>query len=59
MIYLNGDFEGGGTEFKTAIITPQEGAALVFPHKVPQQGMAIISGIKYVLRTDVMYRRAQ
>ena len=59
MIYLNGDFEGGGTEFKTEIITPQEGAALVFPHKLPHQGMAVVSGIKYVLRTDVMYRRSQ
>lgn len=58
MIYLNDDFEGGATEFKTEFIVPQEGAALVFPHKLPHQGTEVISGIKYVLRTDVMYRRA-
>jgi prolyl 4-hydroxylase len=58
MIYLNDDFEGGATEFKTEFIKPQEGAALVFPHKLPHQGTAIVTGNKYVLRTDVMYRRA-
>ncbi|WP_223164593.1 2OG-Fe(II) oxygenase [Massilia rubra] len=59
MIYLNGDFEGGDTEFKTEFIKPQQGAALVFPHKLPHQGTEVIDGLKYVLRTDVMYRRAQ
>jgi hypothetical protein len=59
MIYLNGGFEGGDTEFKTEFIRPQEGMALVFPHKLPHQGVEIISGTKYVLRTDVMYRRTQ
>jgi hypothetical protein len=57
LIYLNADFEGGETEFKTERIKPQAGAALVFPHKLPHQGNEIVSGIKYVLRTDVMYRR--
>jgi prolyl 4-hydroxylase len=59
MIYLNGGFEGGDTEFKTEFIKPQEGTALVFPHKLPHQGAALISGTKYVLRTDVMYRRVE
>jgi len=56
IIYLNGDFEGGETEFKTEFIKPESGTALVFPHKLPHQGAEIISGTKYVLRTDVMYR---
>jgi prolyl 4-hydroxylase len=56
MIYLNGDFEGGATEFKTEFVTPMEGTALVFPHKLPHQGVDVINGTKYVLRTDVMYR---
>lgn len=59
MIYLNGDFEGGATEFKTEFIKPREGTALVFPHRQMHQGVALISGTKYVLRTDVMYRRAE
>lgn len=57
IIYLNHDFEGGATEFRTEIIEPREGMALVFPHKLVHQGAPVISGSKYVLRTDVMYRR--
>ena len=57
IMYLNGGFEGGDTEFKTEFIRPQEGCALVFPHQLPHQGMEVLAGVKYVLRTDVMYRR--
>lgn len=56
MIYLNEGFEGGATEFKTDLVKPQTGMALVFPHKVAHQGATIVSGSKYVMRTDVMYR---
>jgi prolyl 4-hydroxylase len=56
MIYLNDDFDGGATEFKTEFVKPKTGMALVFPHKVAHQGAPIVSGSKYVLRTDVMYR---
>ena len=58
IIYLNGDFAGGETEFKTGVISPKAGSALVFPHKLPHQGAEVREGVKYVLRTDVMYRRA-
>lgn len=57
MIYLNDGFEGGDTEFRTEFVQPQAGMALVFPHRAVHQGSAIVSGTKYVLRTDVMYRR--
>lgn len=57
MIYLNSDFEGGATDFQTESIRPSAGTALVFPHKLLHQGAEIVSGAKYVLRTDVMYRR--
>ncbi|MFP5392969.1 MAG: prolyl hydroxylase family protein [Gammaproteobacteria bacterium] len=56
LIYLNDDFEGGATEFRRDVIEPRAGSALVFPHKLTHQGREIISGTKYVLRTDVMYR---
>lgn len=56
MIYLNDGFEGGDTEFKTEFVKPQAGMALVFPHKIAHQGAPMISGSKYVLRTDVMYK---
>lgn len=55
MIYLNDGFEGGDTEFRTERVLPRAGMALVFPHKVAHQGAPIVSGSKYVLRTDVMY----
>jgi prolyl 4-hydroxylase len=56
MIYLNQGFEGGATEFKTEVVTPRTGTALVFPHRVTHQGAELLSGVKYVLRTDVMYK---
>lgn len=59
MIYLNDGFEGGDTEFKTEFAKPQAGMALVFPHKIAHQGAPMISGSKYVLRTDVMYKNEQ
>jgi len=57
LIYLNHDFEGGATAFRTDVVEPRAGSVLVFPHRLTHQGMEIVSGMKYVLRTDVMYRR--
>ncbi len=56
MIFLNDGFEGGATEFKTEVVKPKTGMALVFPHRVTHQGAELLSGEKYVLRTDVMYK---
>jgi hypothetical protein len=59
MVYLNDDFEGGATEFfRDAPVRPQTGAALVFDHELRHQGGTVIAGTKYVLRSDVMFRRA-
>ncbi|KFF22522.1 prolyl hydroxylase family protein [Chryseobacterium sp. JM1] len=56
MIYLNDDFEGGETEFENLFtVAPKKGSALVFYHPVRHEGKTLISGNKYVLRTDVMY----
>lgn len=57
LMYLNDDFEGGETEFRWDVVKPETGMALFFPHPLLHQGAPITSGIKYVLRTDVMYRR--
>lgn len=58
MIYLNDEFEGGETVFQNGrIIVPKKGDLLIFYHPLPHQGSPIISGTKYVLRTDVMYRK--
>ena len=55
MIYLNDDFEGGETVFDNLTIKPKTGSALCFIHELKHEGKAIISGTKYVLRSDVMY----
>ncbi|MCA6067166.1 2OG-Fe(II) oxygenase [Chryseobacterium sp. RG1] len=58
LIYLNDDFEGGETEFENLFtITPKKGSALVFYHPLRHEGKTLISGLKYVLRTDVMYSK--
>jgi prolyl 4-hydroxylase len=60
LVYLNDGFEGGATAFYQSraklLITPERGKALVFYHKQLHEGMPVVSGRKYVLRTDVMYR---
>jgi len=56
MIYLNDDFEGGHTSFQYHDVKPKKGTALVFYHGMKHTGEEIHSGVKYVLRTDVMYK---
>ena len=56
MIYLNDDYQGGHTIFDEVDIKPQTGMALCFMHAQKHEGSVIESGIKYVLRTDVMYQ---
>ncbi|WP_165672757.1 prolyl hydroxylase family protein [Metapseudomonas otitidis] len=60
LIYLNDNYQGGATQLRDeADIRPEAGMALVFPHRVMHQGSPITAGVKYVLRTDVMYRRIE
>jgi predicted 2-oxoglutarate/Fe(II)-dependent dioxygenase YbiX len=55
MIYLNDDYEGGETKFLEHKISPRKGMALLFLHNLYHEGSEVMSGVKYVLRTDVMY----
>lgn len=55
IIYLNDDFEGGDTEFKDFSITPKTGRAAIFKHELLHQGNAVQAGVKYAVRTDVMF----
>jgi predicted 2-oxoglutarate/Fe(II)-dependent dioxygenase YbiX len=61
MLYLNEDFEGGATAFHKTdpplLVQPECGMALVFYHHQLHEGMPVLRGRKYVLRTDVMYRK--
>lgn len=56
MIYLNDDFKGGETKFNDLVVVPKKGSALVFYHYLEHEGTEVIEGIKYVLRTDIMFR---
>ncbi len=58
MIYLNNSFAGGATRFFDPLesIAPCTGRALFFQHRLLHEGATVESGVKYVLRSDVMYR---
>jgi hypothetical protein len=62
LIYLNDEgVEGGSTNFHLSSggevlkVRPRAGTALVFMHKHLHEGAEVTAGVKYVLRTDVMY----
>lgn len=62
LFYLNDDCEGGTTDFMFVAddeihVVPQMGMGLVFSHPFYHRGAPVRAGKKYVLRTDVMYRR--
>lgn len=61
-LYLNEGFVGGETTFlsfsgETIVkVVPKIGRVLVFEHMLYHEGSEVISGRKYVIRTDVMYK---
>lgn len=57
MVYLNDGFAGGATEFHDFAerVVPRAGMALLFQHALLHEGCVAESGVKYVLRSDVMY----
>ena len=56
MVYLNDDYNGGQTKFLKTTVEPEAGLALVFKHQLVHEGCPVTSGVKYVLRSDVMYQ---
>lgn len=67
LIYLNDDCDGGTTRFyvqhdqdgrceeSTFDVRPATGSALLFRHQIWHEGTPVLSGRKYILRTDVFY----
>lgn len=59
MVYLNDEFTGGKTAFwqftDDIAIAPRAGSALLFQHRLLHEGCIVETGVKYVLRSDVMY----
>ena len=56
MVYLNDNFRGGDTAFRDLRVWPRQGRLLVFEHGLYHLGRTVDEGVKYVLRTDVMFR---
>jgi predicted 2-oxoglutarate/Fe(II)-dependent dioxygenase YbiX len=56
MIYLNEGYGGGVTAFhNSAHIVGDRGMALLFEHGLMHQGAEVTHGVKYALRSDIMY----
>lgn len=57
LIYLNDNCVGGETFFRQSDlkISPKKGTAILFEHQLWHQGMAVESGVKIVLRSDLIY----
>jgi hypothetical protein len=57
MIYLDAQCTGGHTTFPDfgVEVAPAIGKALFFQHALLHEGATVTAGVKYVLRTDVMY----
>ncbi|MCP3144354.1 prolyl hydroxylase family protein [Pyxidicoccus xibeiensis] len=59
IVYLNDCPHGGATNFFALeqSVKPRMGTALLFNHHLFHEGAIVTEGLKYALRTDVMYRR--
>jgi len=68
-LYLNDVEKGGETSFfipnkhnhdeDIIPVDPQKGMAIIFQHNILHSGSPVISGKKYVIRTDVMYKKVK
>ncbi len=58
MVYLNDPPEGGETCFPDAEVTvrPRAGLALLFDHHLLHESRTLRAGVKYAVRSDVMFR---
>jgi predicted 2-oxoglutarate/Fe(II)-dependent dioxygenase YbiX len=59
IVYLSACEGGGHTGFLDLerSVEPQVGRALIFNHHLLHEGAVVTAGVKYALRTDLMYRR--
>jgi hypothetical protein len=61
MMYLNEGFTGAHTNFLDVgrctieSVEPEAGMALVFEHQMLHEGGVLNDGVKYIIRSDVMY----
>jgi prolyl 4-hydroxylase len=58
LVYFNQDFEGGETRFceqLDATVVPEAGTVAIFQHKIRHEGCPVTKGVKYAMRSDVLY----
>ncbi|MBC3873371.1 2OG-Fe(II) oxygenase [Undibacterium flavidum] len=57
LVYLNEDCIGGETFFREGNLKVllKKGLAIIFEHSLWHQGVDVKSGVKYVLRSDIVY----
>lgn len=56
VIYLNDDFDGGALRIGHVSVSPRRGMAVAFRHHIKHEEETVFKGVKYILRTDIMYR---
>ena len=42
---------------EVCFVSPKAGTALIFNHDTLHEGLPVTEGVKYIIRTEVMYRR--
>jgi prolyl 4-hydroxylase len=58
LVYFNGNFSGGETRFSEQLertVVPSQGLVAIFQHKLRHEGCEVRSGLKYAMRTDVVF----
>ncbi len=55
LVYLNQEFVGGSTDFQAIQIHALVGKLVLFTHPIWHEGTVVTGGVKYVLRSDVLY----
>ena len=58
LVYFNDDFAGGETRFQEQVeqtLIPKRGMAAIFQHKIRHEGCPVRRGVKYAMRSDVIY----
>jgi prolyl 4-hydroxylase len=55
LVYLNDGYEGGETFFTSGTVKGNTGDCVIFRQKLLHAGLKVTSGVKYAIRTDVMY----
>jgi len=51
------DIKFSGAAEITNSVVPEAGLVLLFQHNMLHEGSAVVSGYKYIMRTDVMFKR--